>query len=373
MGRLSIFCFGRSVGMYCQAYIKKDRLYVNFNQMSIVYDGLNFQLGNAATDFAALPEAVYLFVFEQLENAFLKLVSHGMNYDNTFVTLKELVVATSMVNPYFNFYMDNFIMYLMCLHELEHRFSIPVLMRTFLIDGGKDVDLSGTDVVNQRRAAKAGREIFIADLIKRQNRLKEDFESITSSAAEFTELSSMQRLYLLSMQGRNYLSGKFQMTLAPDYQNMPEGDLDKIKSTLLEHKVDVVEMVDIDTLDDLLSYELYHTLKSDLLLRKCKFCGEFFIVRGRIDMEYCERVKKGESKPCSLIGATRSYWGSKADDPIHVAFQKAYKRNHSRQRVGKMTQTEFYEWSEEARQKRGECEAGRLSLDEFTAWLGNKG
>jgi len=60
------------------------------------------------------------------------------------------------------------------------------------------------------------------------------------------------------------------------------------------------------------------------------------------------------------------------DDPIYVAFQKAYKRNHSRQRVGKMTQKEFYEWSEEARHKRGECEAGRLTLDEFKAWLGNK-
>jgi len=37
-----------------------------------------------------------------------------------------------------------------------------------------------------------------------------------------------------------------------------------------------------------------------------------------------------------------------------------------------MTQQEFYEWSEEARQKRGECEAGRLALGEFSAWLGNK-
>jgi len=56
----------------------------------------------------------------------------------------------------------------------------------------------------------------------------------------------------------------------------------------------------------------------------------------------------------------------------YIAFQKAYKRNHSRQRVGKMSQNEFYEWSEEARLKRGECEAGRLTLDEFKAWLGNK-
>jgi len=359
--------------MYCQAYIKEDNLYVNFNKTSVVYDGLNFQLGNAATDFAALPENVYRFIFEKFKDAFMTLFYNGATYDETFVTLTELVAATSSVNPYLNFYMDNFIMYLLCLHGLEHRYPIPTLLQIFLVDGGKDVDLSGTEIVNPKTASAYGLEIFINDLKKRQIRLKEDFDAITGNDEDYTGLTAMQRLYLLSLQGRNYLSGKFTTMLMPDYINMPEGDLKKIKSALLENKVDVVEMVSIDTLDDLLGFELYHTLKSDLLLRKCKHCGEYFIVRGRVDTEYCDRQKPGETKPCSIIGATRSYWESKADDPIHTAFQKAYKRNHSRQRVGKMTQTEFYEWSEEARQKRSECEAERLSFDEFKAWLGNKG
>jgi len=38
--------------------------------------------------------------------------------------------------------------------------------------------------------------------------------------------------------------------------------------------------------DDLLGFELYHTLKADFLLRKCKHYGDFFIKRGRIDIEY---------------------------------------------------------------------------------------
>ena len=58
---------------------------------------------------------------------------------------------------------------------------------------------------------------------------------------------------------------------------------------------------------------------------------------------------------------------------MYAEFQKAYKRNHSRRRVGTMTAGEFYEWSEEARRLRGECEAGRLALEEFRVWLGNKG
>jgi len=42
------------------------------------------------------------------------------------------------------------------------------------------------------------------------------------------------------------------------------------------------------------------------------------------------------------------------------------KRNHSRQRVGKMTNQQFCEWSEEARKKRDECEARELTLDDLT-------
>ena len=176
---------------------------------------------------------------------------------------------------------------------------------------------------------------------------------------------------LLSKQGRNYLSGEFTTKLAPDYQNMPKGnDVAKIQAALIENNVDIVEMVAVHDLNDLLKFELYHTLKANLIIKKCKYCGEYFVVRGRIDTEYCDRIKEGETKPCSIIGATRSYWGNKLDNPIHIAFQKAYKRNHSRRRVGKMTNLEFYEWSEEARRKRGECEAGTLSLEEFKVWLG---
>ena len=113
-------------------------------------------------------------------------------------------------------------------------------------------------------------------------------------------------------------------------------------------------------------------MKKELTVRKCKHCGKFFIVRDKVEIEYCDRQKLGDTKPCFIIVAMKTYWECKIDDPIYVAFQQAYKRNLPRQRVGKMTQNEFYEWSEEARQKRGECETGRLSLDGFKAWLGNK-
>ena len=357
--------------MNCQVYLKDGFLCVGFNQSSMMFDELQYELGGAITDFSMLPERIVRNVFEQFREEFLLSIKNAETTEKLADTLREYVKELTDITPYLNFYMDFYVFLLLAL-KAKRSETVQVL-KSFLLDNGKDVNMDGVDFSNPVSLSLWEIDILIEDMKKRQVRLKEDFDAITGNAEDFAGLSPMQRLYLLSKQGRNYLSGEFKTRLAPDYTEMPKGNhLDKIKSALLENKVDIVEMVDIRDLDDLLKFELYHTLKSDLIIRKCKHCGEYFVVRGRIDTEYCDRIKEGETKPCSIIGATRSYWGSKLEDPIHIEFQKAYKRNHSRQRVGKMTNLEFYEWSEEARSKRGECETGRLTLEEFRAWLGNK-
>ena len=38
-------------------------------------------------------------------------------------------------------------------------------------------------------------------------------------------------------------------------------------------------------------------------------------------------------------------------------------------KAGRITKDEFYAWSEKARAKRDECDAGKLTLEEFEVWL----
>ena len=355
--------------MYCQVYRKVDIMFISFDKTSLIYEGFNFPLGKAATDFATLPERGYKLIFEGLRECFLTHYFTGASYDATFIFLKEFASLISIANPYINFYMDNFVLFLMCHHGFDQRELIPTVAESFLLNGTKG--LKNMDAVNPKHSINHGFEAFVKDLQIRQTRLKEDFDAITSNADDLKEFSPIQRLYLLSVQGRNYLSGKFQTSLMPDHLPMPDS-VKKIKSALLEKQVDIVEMVNIETIDDLLGYELYHTLKLELPIRKCKFCGEYFIVYGRIDTEYCDRIKPGESKPCSLVGATKTYWDGKKDNAIHNEFQKAYKRNHSRRRTGTMSASDFFIWSEEARAKLKECEAGQMALDDYRMWLGNK-
>ena len=49
----------------------------------------------------------------------------------------------------------------------------------------------------------------------------------------------------------------------------------------------------------------------------------------------------------------------------------SYKKRFARIRSGALLPEEFYRWSEQARQKKDELEAGEIDADAFLAWLAN--
>lgn len=57
------------------------------------------------------------------------------------------------------------------------------------------------------------------------------------------------------------------------------------------------------------------------------------------------------------------------NDPIFREYNKAYKRNNSRVRMGKMSQSDFLQWSDEARTLRDRCVAGEIEQAPFFEWL----
>ncbi|MEG1889235.1 MAG: DUF6076 domain-containing protein, partial [Lachnospiraceae bacterium] len=69
------------------------------------------------------------------------------------------------------------------------------------------------------------------------------------------------------------------------------------------------------------------------------------------------------------IGAMKLYQAEKGKDEIYVAFQKAYRRMNSKARTKRISQSEFYDWSEQARKKRDDCHQGIITLGEFRIWL----
>ena len=131
----------------------------------------------------------------------------------------------------------------------------------------------------------------------------------------------------------------------------------------------VTQLTALDTVDDLLRYELFLLVTQGKGYKYCKNCGKPFIPSGRSDTVYCDRVMDGADKPCSEIGAYIADVKKVASDPVLSAYRKAYRRLHKRVELGYMEDEEFTRWKDEAAQKRDSCMAGELDAEEFLAWV----
>ena len=77
----------------------------------------------------------------------------------------------------------------------------------------------------------------------------------------------------------------------------------------------------------------------------------------------------GSTKTCKDSGALRLYEKRKLENPTVKEYKRSYKAHNARVRYGTMSKAEFTAWSKEARAKRADCVAGKLSFEDFVAWL----
>ena len=121
--------------------------------------------------------------------------------------------------------------------------------------------------------------------------------------------------------------------------------------------------------EDFTQFILAEYIRRDLRFRVCKFCGRCFGIMGNTRLEFCDRLIDGSTKTCKEMGSLRLYEKRKLEEPAIKEYKRSYKAHNARIRYGLMTREEFNTWSQEARRKRDDCVAGKLSLEEFVAWL----
>ena len=103
---------------------------------------------------------------------------------------------------------------------------------------------------------------------------------------------------------------------------------------------------------DMIDYSLRSCVERGVTVRRCKNCGRWFPQTGRVSAEYCERpVKYGEQR-CREIGAFRQWTKKQTDDPIFKAYRKEYKKRFAWIKAGRITDEQFYAWSEKAREEK---------------------
>lgn len=123
------------------------------------------------------------------------------------------------------------------------------------------------------------------------------------------------------------------------------------------------------SIPDMIDYSLRTCVERDITVRRCKNCGRWFPQMVRVSAEYCERpVPRGE-QVCREIGAFKQWTKKQSDDPVFKVYRKEYKKRFAWIKAGRITDDDFYAWSEKARDEKRKCDRGMISLEEFKQWL----
>jgi len=120
---------------------------------------------------------------------------------------------------------------------------------------------------------------------------------------------------------------------------------------------------------DLIDFHVRECVKREVKMRVCKNCLRYFAVTRKASTEYCDRVCDSKGRTCREIGAINTWTQSKRDDEVFKEYRREYKKRFARINAGKLTKSAFYAWSEEARQKKEDCDNGVITAEEFSRWL----
>lgn len=120
---------------------------------------------------------------------------------------------------------------------------------------------------------------------------------------------------------------------------------------------------------DLIDFSLRLCILREEKLRVCKNCGRYFAIGKSMKSEYCNNFPDEKGRTCRNTGAIMTWTKKRENDNVFKNYRREYKKRFARIKAGTLLQEDFYKWSEQARQKKEECESGRITQEEFAAWL----
>lgn len=120
---------------------------------------------------------------------------------------------------------------------------------------------------------------------------------------------------------------------------------------------------------DMISFSLQTCVERSITVRRCKNCGRYFAQTGRVSAEYCDRPPLDGQSSCRLMGAFQQWTLKQAGDPVFKVYRREYKRRFAWIKAGRISDSQFYAWSEQAREQKKKCDEGIITEGEFQRWL----
>ncbi len=125
------------------------------------------------------------------------------------------------------------------------------------------------------------------------------------------------------------------------------------------------------SIPDMIDYSLRSCVERGITVRRCKNCGRYFPQTGRVSAEYCERPVPRGQQTCREAGAFQQWTKKQSEDPVFKAYRKEYKKRFAWIKAGRISDTDFYAWSEQAREMKKKCDRDVITLEEYVEWLKN--
>ena len=115
--------------------------------------------------------------------------------------------------------------------------------------------------------------------------------------------------------------------------------------------------------------EFLKMIENNVRIKKCKNCGDYFILKGNYKTNYCYDIKNGETKTCQQIASQKNYDKKVKNNPEIALYNKYYKKLFARKKVGTLKEKDFKMWKYKACVMRDKCTNGEITVDEFKVYL----
>lgn len=311
----------------------------------------NNSLGKDLIDFIWFDEELARNIFKIVFGYYMPLRHQKDEYG--FIAMGLLQVAEKYLglNLYFSMYLLGFIDFLLT-SNIDLKLLSNVAVEEFLrygyfveTDTNQISDLDKEEFIDVFLYSMHERQALVSQTLDKV--LKEKDSSTISALARFYEYENNDELF------RENWSSRFEIFFGKRAENT----------------AGIVQLTVLNRIDDMMRYELVQMLVRDVKYKYCQNCKQLFIPSGRSDSLYCDRVMQGEDKPCKEIGAQIAAKKKLENNDELKIYRQAYQRLKKRVDFGYMSAEEFDKWNADALPMRNECTAGKVSFDEFKAWI----
>ena len=333
--------------------LSNGNLYFNYEYGFSDILGSHNKLGDALLDFAWFDENLLELMFGMLHTYYMQLKKHRDNY--WFITsgLLDICKDYLKLNGYITVYLLSAIDFLM-----ENSIDRRILTYESEIKRAYEVETylknDAGEVVDERKIGFLS--VFRDCITTRQAIVEETLERILGDGNTDGGKAAMAKLCRLEQEDKVFKK---------HWHSRFESYIGKIN----EYAEKYAHLTVLDTIDDMMRYELVQMILRGVKYKRCQCCGKLFLPHGRADAIYCKRTMLGEDRPCSEIGANIVAVEKRNTYPELRIYRQAYERLYKRMEMSYMEQSAFAEWDKQAREKRDICHAGEMPLDEFVRWI----